>query len=149
MKALADYVHAKGLKFGVYSDAGSKTCEGRPASRGYEVEDARQYAAWGVDYLKYDWCNTDGVDPKIAYPTMRDAFKATRPADRVQHVRMGTQPAVDLGPRSRAPLADDRRHPGQLGAALSACSTSRWASRNTRGPAAGTIPTCWKWATAA
>jgi alpha-galactosidase len=77
MKALADYVHAKGLKFGLYSDAGSKTCQGRPASLGYEVEDARQYAAWGVDYLKYDWCNTDGVDPKIAYPTMRDALRAT------------------------------------------------------------------------
>jgi alpha-galactosidase len=77
MKALADYVHAKGLKFGLYSDAGAKTCEGRPGSSGFEVEDARRYAAWGVDYLKYDWCNTDGVDPKIAYPTMRDALKAT------------------------------------------------------------------------
>jgi alpha-galactosidase len=77
MKALADYVHSKGLKFGVYSDAGARTCEGRPGSNGYEVEDARQYAAWGVDYLKYDWCNTDGVDPKIAYPAMRDALKAT------------------------------------------------------------------------
>jgi alpha-galactosidase len=77
MKALADYVHAKGLKFGVYSDAGKATCQGRPGSNGYEVEDARQYAAWGVDYLKYDWCNTDGVDPKIAYPTMRDALRAT------------------------------------------------------------------------
>jgi alpha-galactosidase len=77
MKALADSVHSRGLKFGVYSDAGSNTCEGRPGSSGYEVEDARQYAAWGVDYLKYDWCSTDGVDPKIAYPTMRDALKAT------------------------------------------------------------------------
>ncbi len=77
MKALADYVHAKGLKFGIYSDAGSKTCQGRPGSSGYEVEDARQYAAWGVDYLKYDWCSADGVDPKIAYPTMRDALRAT------------------------------------------------------------------------
>jgi alpha-galactosidase len=77
MKALADYVHSKGLKFGVYSDAGARTCEGRPGSSGYEVEDARQYAGWGVDYLKYDWCSSDGVDPKIAYPTMRDALKAT------------------------------------------------------------------------
>ncbi len=77
MKALADYVHSKGLKFGLYSDAGARTCQGRPGSNGYEVEDARQYAAWGVDYLKYDWCDTDGVDPKIAYPTMRDALKAT------------------------------------------------------------------------
>ena len=77
MKALADYVHSRGLKFGVYSDAGKATCQGRPGSNGYEVEDARQYAAWGVDYLKYDWCNTDGVDPKIAYPTMRDALRAS------------------------------------------------------------------------
>ncbi len=67
MKALADYVHSKGLKFGVYSDAGARTCEGRPGSAGYEVEDARMYASWGVDYLKYDWCNSDGQDAKIAY----------------------------------------------------------------------------------
>ena len=77
MKALAHYVHSQGLKFGLYSDAGARTCEGRPGSSGYEVEDARQYAAWGVDYLKYDWCDTEGVDPKIAYPTMRDALKAS------------------------------------------------------------------------
>ena len=77
MKALADYVHSKGLKFGLYSDAGSKTCQGRPGSNGYEEEDARQYAAWGVDYLKYDWCSNEGVDPKIAYTTMRDALRAS------------------------------------------------------------------------
>jgi alpha-galactosidase len=77
MKALADYVHSKGLKFGLYSDAGARTCQGRPGSNGFESEDAKQYAAWGVDYLKYDWCATDGVDPKIAYPTMRDALRAT------------------------------------------------------------------------
>jgi alpha-galactosidase len=58
MKALGDYIHSLGLKFGIYSDAGTKTCGGRPGSRGYEYQDARQYAAWGVDYLKYDWCNT-------------------------------------------------------------------------------------------
>jgi len=77
MKALADYVHAKGLKFGLYSDAGARTCEGRPGSNGYEAVDAQQYAAWGVDYLKYDWCSSDGVDPKIAYATMRNALGAT------------------------------------------------------------------------
>jgi alpha-galactosidase len=77
MKALADYVHAKGLKFGLYSDAGAKTCQGRPGSNGFEIEDARQYAAWGVDYLKYDWCANEGVDAKVAYTTMRDALRAT------------------------------------------------------------------------
>src|SRR5208282_4826099 len=52
IKALADYVHSLGLKFGIYSDAGSKTCQGRPGGLGHEYQDALQYAAWGVDYLK-------------------------------------------------------------------------------------------------
>jgi alpha-galactosidase len=77
IKGLADAIHAKGLKLGIYSDAGRLTCQHRPGSNGYEIEDARTYAAWGVDYLKYDWCHADGVDPKIAYPTMRDALRAT------------------------------------------------------------------------
>lgn len=77
MKALADYVHAKGLKFGIYSDAGAKTCGGRPGSRGREYQDALTYAQWGVDYLKYDWCNTEGLKVEGAYTTMRDALFAT------------------------------------------------------------------------
>lgn len=77
IKALADYVHSKGLKFGIYSDAGTKTCAGRPGSRGHEYQDALQYAAWGVDYLKFDWCNTGTEDAQTAYTTMSDALKAT------------------------------------------------------------------------
>ena len=76
IKALADYVHSRGLKFGIYSDAGEKTCAGRPASRGHEFQDARQYAAWGVDYLKYDWCNTTTQDARASYALMRDALNA-------------------------------------------------------------------------
>jgi alpha-galactosidase len=80
MKVLADYIHAKGLKFGIYSDAGWKTCAGRPGSRGYEYQDAMKYAEWGVDYLKYDWCNTQGLNAEGAYLTMRDAlYAAGRP----------------------------------------------------------------------
>ena len=80
MKALADYVHAKGLKFGVYSDAGAQTCGGRPGSRGYEFQDALTYASWGVDYLKYDWCNTEGLKAEGAYKTITAALrKAGRP----------------------------------------------------------------------
>jgi alpha-galactosidase len=80
MKALADYVHSKGLKFGVYSDAGSQTCGGRPGSRGYEFQDAQMYAEWGVDYLKYDWCNTEGLKAEGAYKTITAALrKAGRP----------------------------------------------------------------------
>jgi len=80
MKALADYVHSKGLKLGIYSDAGAKTCGGRPGSRGHEYQDARTYASWGIDYLKYDWCNTEGLKAEGAYTTMRDAlYAAGRP----------------------------------------------------------------------
>jgi len=77
MKALADYIHSKGLKFGIYSDAGTKTCGGYPGSRGHEFQDAQQYAAWGVDYLKYDWCNTDTQDAQSSYLNMSQALQAT------------------------------------------------------------------------
>jgi alpha-galactosidase len=76
IKALADYVHSKGLKIGIYSDAGSKTCGGRPGSRGHEYQDAITYASWGIDYVKYDWCDTKDINPKAAYTTMRDAIKS-------------------------------------------------------------------------
>ena len=80
IKALADYVHSKGLKFGIYSDAGTGTCQNRPGGRGYEFQDARQYAAWGVDYLKYDWCNHGTQNSEASYSIMRDALaKAGRP----------------------------------------------------------------------
>ncbi len=80
MKALADYIHSKGLKLGIYSDAGWKTCGGRPGSRGHEYQDALTYAKWGVDYLKYDWCNTDALSTEGAYLTMREAlYAAGRP----------------------------------------------------------------------
>jgi len=76
IKALADYVHSLGLKFGIYSDAGSKTCAGRPGGLGHEYQDAVQYAAWGVDYLKYDWCNTTTQDAKASYANIRAALDA-------------------------------------------------------------------------
>lgn len=76
IKALADYVHSKGLKLGIYSDAGYKTCAGKEGSLGHEYQDALQYARWGVDYLKYDWCNAPNINPKGAYTLMRDALRA-------------------------------------------------------------------------
>ena len=77
IKALAEYVHAQGLKFGIYSDAGDKTCENKPGSRGHEFQEALQYAAWGVDYLRYDWCNSESLEVRAAYATMSDALRAT------------------------------------------------------------------------
>ena len=76
IKALADYIHSKGLKMGIYSDAGYRTCAGRAGSRGHEYQDALTYASWGIDYLKYDWCNTEGLNALGAYMTMRSALDA-------------------------------------------------------------------------
>jgi alpha-galactosidase len=94
MKALGDYIHAKGLKFGIYSSPGAKTCGGYEGSLGHEVQDAKLYASWGVDYLKYDLCSfqDDMKKEKAAHPDdpsaanrlmiaayrkMGDALKAT------------------------------------------------------------------------
>ena len=79
MQALGDYIHSLGLKFGVYSGAGDKTCEDGPGSRGHEEEDALDYAAWGVDYVKYDFCGMDDAteQPRHYYELMRDALNAT------------------------------------------------------------------------
>lgn len=75
IKSLADYVHSRGLKFGIYSDAGRLTCGGRPASQGHEYQDALTYARWGVDYLKYDWCSTGDRNAQEAYAVMADALR--------------------------------------------------------------------------
>ena len=77
IKALADYVHSKGLKFGLYSDIGAKTCGGRPGSRGYEFQDARTWASWGVDYVKVDWCYTGSSDANSSYTVMAKALRAS------------------------------------------------------------------------
>lgn len=79
IKALADYVHTRGLKLGIYTSAGTKGCDenGVPGALDHEHSDAQQFADWGVDYLKYDNCNNQGVDAKKRYTTMRDALRAT------------------------------------------------------------------------
>jgi len=76
MKALVDYVHSKGLKFGIYSSPGRKTCAGFEGSFGHEDQDAETFAAWGVDFLKYDWCSGSG-DQVAAYRRMSEALKRT------------------------------------------------------------------------
>jgi alpha-galactosidase len=84
MKALADYVHSKGLKLGIYSSPGPKTCAGYEGSYGHEQQDAEMYAKWGIDYLKYDWCSARDVYQPSEYPAsirkMHDALvRAGRP----------------------------------------------------------------------
>jgi len=78
MKALADYIHGKGLKIGIYSSPGPKTCGGYEGSYGHEEQDAQTYSVWGMDYLKYDLCSYDGMGDQIpAYRKMYDALKQT------------------------------------------------------------------------
>jgi alpha-galactosidase len=81
MKALADYVHSKGLKIGIYSSPGPVTCAGYLGSYGHEAQDANTYAAWGIDYLKYDWCGASMLHPTedqpALYQLMGDALLAT------------------------------------------------------------------------
>jgi alpha-galactosidase len=76
MKALGDWLHERGFKFGLYSCAGPRTCGDYPGSWGHEFQDALTFAAWGVDYLKYDWCNSGTADARDAYKRMRDALHA-------------------------------------------------------------------------
>jgi alpha-galactosidase len=77
MKALGDYLHERGFKFGIYNCAGTKTCAGFPGARDHEFQDAKTYASWGVDYLKFDWCNTQGMKAPESYKKMHDALVAS------------------------------------------------------------------------
>ena len=81
MKALGDYIHSRGFKFGIYSSPGPKTCGGYAGSYGHEKEDAETYANWGVDFLKYDWCSAREVykpdQIEFAYKKMHDAILMT------------------------------------------------------------------------
>jgi Alpha galactosidase A len=104
MKALADYVHGRGLKIGIYSSPGPNTCAGYEGNYGHEDQDARTYAAWGIDYLKYDWCGARDLytdqETRALYQVMDDALlKAGR--------RCGWQRLAHNGRHSRYLGLDD------------------------------------------
>jgi alpha-galactosidase len=75
---VAERVHRLGLAFGIYTDAGTKTCMGLPASLGYEFRDMRTFASWGVDYVKVDWCHTEGMGPRALYAKWALAVRAAK-----------------------------------------------------------------------
>ena len=77
MRWLADRVHERGLLFGLYTDAGTRTCQGYPASLGNEERDARKFAEWQVDFMKVDWCHTTGLRGRTTYPKWTEAVRAT------------------------------------------------------------------------
>lgn len=152
MKALADYIHSKGLKFGIYSDAGSKTCGGRPGSQGHEYQDALTYARWGVDYLKCDWCSTGVRNAEDAYALMADALKAAGPPIVLAIYEWGNNRPGEWRRRSAIsgarPATFAMRAAGAtVGRSASSTSTSLYGPMPA--PAAGTTPACSKSAMAA
>ena len=78
LKHLSDYIHSKGLKFGIYSDAGTYTCGGQAGSLYYEKIDAADYEKWEVDFLKYDNCHNQGIPSRVRYTAMARALNSTR-----------------------------------------------------------------------
>jgi alpha-galactosidase len=77
MKALGDFIHSLGLKFGIYTDVGYMTCQGLMGSRGYDFLDADTFARWGVDYVKADWCYAHGMNAEASYKTLGLAIRQT------------------------------------------------------------------------
>jgi alpha-galactosidase len=155
MKALADYVHSKGLKLGIYSGPGPRTCAGYAGSLGHEEQDAQLYASWGIDYLKYDLCSfNEEVMSKqapgdraaqmrlmvAAYDKMNKAIKATGRPIVFSFCQYGWDAVWEWGPSVGANLP--------TGTASTPSPASRWVLSATPAPATGTIPICWRWATA-
>lgn len=77
MKALGDYLHERGFKFGIYNSSGSETCAHYAGTKGHEEQDMKTYASWGVDYIKMDWCGTEGMKAPETYKEIHEAIKAT------------------------------------------------------------------------
>jgi alpha-galactosidase len=100
MQALGDYIRERGLKFGIYTGAGKLSCMGRPGSLGYETRDAARFAAWGADYVKIDWCYTDGLDARKQFATWREAINATGRPMTISICTWGEQSPWDWGRES-------------------------------------------------
>lgn len=103
IKALADYVHAKGLKLGIYSDAAPLTCAGVTGSLNFEDQDARTFASWGIDYLKYDYCNapSDSAVAHRRYARMAQALSKSGRDIAFGVCEWGTAQSGEMGPSSR------------------------------------------------
>jgi alpha-galactosidase len=124
MKALADYVHSKGLKLGIYSSPGRKTCAGFEGSVGHEQQDAQTYANWGIDYLKYDWCQSNGTREQMlaAYTKMHDAITKTGRPIVFSLCEYGWNKVWEWGPsvggnlwRTTGDISDDYRVMSEIG----------------------------------
>jgi len=100
MKNLSDYIHGKGLLFGLYSSAGTNTCQGRAGGLDYEEVDAQDYANWGVDYLKYDNCYNQKRPAIERYTAMRDALNKTGRPIFYSICNWGEENTAEWGPKT-------------------------------------------------
>ena len=120
MKKLAAYIHGKGLKIGIYSSPGPKTCAGYDGSYGYEEQDARTYASWDIDYLKYDWCSAGKLYPESemrpVFQKMGEALQRARRPMVYSISQYGLAKRLGMGSQDgRQSLANDGRHRRKLG----------------------------------
>ena len=134
LRGLGDYVHQQGLKYALYTDAGTHTCsKAMPGTKGHEFEDMKAFAEWRADYLKVDWCNTTGQTPDSTYPKLRDAQLAAGRPIVFSLCSWGEGATLEVGRLGRASLADDRRHlrarEGQLDRGDEECRSQRKALR--------------------
>ena len=100
MKALGDYIHSKGIKYGLYSSAGTHSCQYRAGSMGHEEMDAQDLISWGADYIKYDNCNHGGAPNKPRFQKMRDALNKTGKAVVLSICNWGDEKAWEWGPHT-------------------------------------------------
>ncbi len=147
IKALADYVHSRGLKFGLYTDAGTEDCDGGgPGSSGHEEIDAATFAAWEVDYVKDDWCKSEGLDAKTSYSKMSAALRATGRPIVLSMCEWGDNSSMVVDCGSRQLVAHDRGQQELLGLRTREYESARWVSprmdSNPRSPACSSA-ICW------
>jgi alpha-galactosidase len=150
MKALSDYIHSKGLKFGIYSSHGLRTCAKHEGSYGHEQQDPESYAKWGVDYLKYDWCSARDVYKPAEYPDsfrkMHDALARTgRPIIYSIH---GRGPVWEWAAKSGANLWRTTGGIRDTYARMILSPLRKAGSNSTPAPSIGMTRTCSRWVTA-
>ena len=152
MKGLADYVHGLGLKIGIYSSPGPDTCEGYEGSYGHEQQDARTYAAWGIDYLKYDWCGAFTLykdsEMQAVYQKMGDALLNSGRAIVFSLCQYGLEDVWKWGSAAGGNLWRTAGDISDSWDAISRIGFSQDRFAHTPGPDTGTIPICWRSATA-
>ena len=148
MKALGDYIHSQGLKFGLTASLAPKSCNGFEGSYGYEAQDARTFAEWGVDYVVFEWCGAEAIYPtqeemRAAFQLMGEALRASG-RDIVYAISQKGQFAVEQwgAEDRRQSVADSRNELDENWASVAAAASARTERKARPNRARGTIRDC-------